>query len=413
MNSEKKQILEVKKNNYEIKENDKKLDFINKSYFYLIIIIFVIINLLANIFLIFENKNNKALINELFLYYKNFNYENETIFNNKDSNIYKNKDMIGYKYPEIMFNTIKKNLHNHWLFSSLNQLIDQLEIKLIYLEKEINVTKLNSFYTTRTLYLEKKGIEYDDSNITELHNIISWLVIHKSTQLKGIDSDKYLSCEYVKMKLGENLCPHRIGVYNSYDEINFEELLKKGNVMLKVSNGCNDNVFIFKNTKYDIDKLREKVKYSFYRNYASIVPEFFHFFSKKRIVIEKIFIPLTDLYEFKIIIVNNKIKIIYVRVNYNNTINFFYYDSNFNLLSNETRHFFNISKFDKNILAKLKNYAIKLSEDFPNFIRVDLYIFQNKIYLSELTFDSNNGEPFLRDNKIIINTAKFWKRIDY
>jgi hypothetical protein len=261
--------------------------------------------------------------------------------------------------------------------------------------------------------LEKKGIEYDDSNITELHNIISWLVIHKSTQLKGIASDKYLVCEYVKMKLGKNLCPHRIGVYNSYDEINFEELLKIGNVILKTSNGCNDNIFIFKNIKYDIEELREKVKHIFYKNFAFKVPDFFHFYSKKRIVLEKMFIPLTDLYEFKIIIVNHNIKIIYVRVNYNNKLNFFYYDSNFNLLNNETRHFFNISKFNKKILTKLKNYAIKLSEDFPNYIRVDLYIFQNKIYLSELTFDSNDGEPFLRDNKIIINSAKYWKRIDY
>ena len=68
--------------------------------------------------------------------------------------------------------------------------MEQLEVKLIYLEKEINVTKLYSFYTARTLYLSKKGIDYDDSNIKELHHIVSWLVIHRSTQLKGIASDK-------------------------------------------------------------------------------------------------------------------------------------------------------------------------------------------------------------------------------
>ena len=74
---------------------------------------------------------------------------------------------------------------------------------------------------------------------------------------------------------------------------------------------------------------------------------------------------------------------------------------------------FNISsKFGENILSKLKEYAIKLSEDFKNFIRVDLYVFQNNIYLSELTFDSNSGIPKLRNETFIIEIGKSWKRID-
>jgi len=272
---------------------------------------------------------------------------------------------------------------------------------------------LHAFYTARTLYLKKIGVEYDDTNITELHNIISWLVIHKSTQLKGIASDKYLACKYVTIKLGKNLCPHRIAVYNNYEEINFKDIIELGNVILKVTNGCHDNVFIYKNIKYDIKELQKKIKYSFNRDYGLIIPEFFHSFSRKRIILEKMFIPITDLYEFKFIIVNCNIKIIYVRVNYNNKINFFYFDSNYNLLYDEFTNYFNISNFDIIILNELKNYAIKLSEDFPNYIRVDLYLFHNKIYLSELTFDSNDGQPFLRYNDIILQTGKNWKRIDY
>ena len=57
--------------------------------------------------------------------------------------------------------------------------------------------------------------------------------------------------------------------------------------------------------------------------------------------------------------------------------------------------------------------AIKLSEDFRNFIRVDLYNFQNKIYLSELTFDSHSGRPAYTDIKYFNEGLKNWKRIDY
>ena len=86
-------------------------------------------------------------------------------------------------------------------------LINQLEIKLIYLEKEINLVKEISFYTTRTLYLDKNKIEYNEDHIDELHELINWVTIHKSNQLKGIASDKFLACKYVKLKIGKNLCP--------------------------------------------------------------------------------------------------------------------------------------------------------------------------------------------------------------
>lgn len=71
-----------------------------------------------------------------------------------------------------------------------------------------------------------------------------------------------------------------------------------------------------------------------------------------------------------------------------------------------------LSIFDKDILNKLKNYAIKLSEDFPNFIRVDLYLFHNQVYLSELTFDSCNGDPYNRHFRVIQEAGKNWKRIE-
>ena len=98
--------------------------------------------------------------------------------------------------------------------------------------------------------------------------MISWLVIHKSTQLKGIASDKYLACKYAEMKLGENLCPHRIDVYDTIEEIDFEKLIKIGNVVLKVSNGCRDNIFIRNNSPNDIEKIKQELKFHFNRDYS-------------------------------------------------------------------------------------------------------------------------------------------------
>ena len=89
-----------------------------------------------------------------------------------------------------------------------------------------------------------------------------------------------------------------------------------------------------------------------------------------------------------------------------------YFNSNFEFLYSKNIRFDILSIFKQETLSQLKEYAIKLSEDFKNFIRVDLYIFHNEIYLSELTFDSNNGMPMLADKQFIIDAGKNWKRVD-
>ena len=129
------------------------------------------------------------------------NHYNNTAYNKSEIDI----DMIGLKYPEILYDKLKQDIANGKITSSLIDFLTQLQIKLIYLEKEINVTKLNAFYISRTIYLKNHNVKYDDAEIKEYHNIMSWLVIHKSTQFKGIASDKYLGCKYAAMKIGKNL----------------------------------------------------------------------------------------------------------------------------------------------------------------------------------------------------------------
>ena len=337
-------------------------------------------------------------------------------FSDVSENIYTNKyiidkDMIGLKYPEIHFDAIIKGYFNGKLVSSFCTFLNQLETKLIYLEKEINTTKLFTFYTSRKLYLDKKNISYDDANIKDFHEIISWLVIHKSTQLKGIASDKYLACKYVQLKTNKKLCSHRIAVYNSIEEINFENVVKMGNVILKVTNGCHDNVDISKNS--DIDKIKKDISYHFNRDYSLINPEFFHLYSKKRIILEKKFFPLNDLYEFKFFIMNHEVKFIIIRYNINGYATGCYYDDNFNSIKINEENILDLKRFKKNNLNEMKSIAIALSEDFPNFIRVDLYLFHDKIYLSELTFDPYDGIPQPSLKKIFIEVVKNYKRIDY
>ena len=293
-----------------------------------------------------------------------------------------------------------------------------MEVKLIYLEKEINLTKIISFYTSRKFFLKENHIKYVETNITELYEIINWIIIHKSNQLKGIVSDKYLACKYVELKLGKNLCEQRIAIYNKFDDLNYNELSKFGNIALKISNSCWKTVFISNNTRKDIfEKHLKTFKKLLDFDHGLLDSQFFHLYAPKRIIVEKQFTPLTDLYEFKTFILNHKIKFFYLEYFLPNKKKVYtIYDKNYNFLFEnkliKTKPLNITSKIKKNILDKIKYYSIKLSEDFPNFIRVDLYVFHNKIYLSELTFASYNGLPMDKNAKYVKDAVKNFSRFD-
>ena len=128
--------------------------------------------------------------------------------------------------------------------------------------------------------MQKNNISYNEDNLKELHEVVNWITIHKSNQLKGIASDKYLSCKYVKLKLGQDLCQQRIAVYNNLEELNYEKLSKFGNIVLKISNSCWKATFLSNTTKKE--KYEEQLKI-FRQNYLKAEhglneAQFFHFF---------------------------------------------------------------------------------------------------------------------------------------
>ena len=220
--------------------------------------------------------------------------------------------MIGLYYPDINFTQIKERLKNFNIIASIIELINELENKLIYLEKEINLTKIFFFYTSRKILLKEANIQYNEKNLTELHDIVNWITIHKSNQLKGIASDKYLACKYVELKLGKNLCEQRIAVYDRFEDLYFTMLKKYGDIALKITNSCWKTFFIDKNTTRKIfNGIMDRFKKSLESDHGLIEFQFFHLYAKKRILVERQFIPNSDLYEFKFMIVYKKIKFIY------------------------------------------------------------------------------------------------------
>ena len=144
-------------------------------------------------------------------------------------------------------------------------------------------------------------------------------------------------------------------------KLNFDKILEYGNIILKVSNGGFDKVFIYNTTsKEELENIKIKFKKSFESNFGMERAEFFHLYSKKRIVLEKTFLPLTDLYEFKFFILNHNIIFLYLVAKDNNKKDKpFFLDSNFVLLK-ENKNYIDINIFDKDYNPIIENSAYKI-----------------------------------------------------
>ena len=160
--------MEVEKMNFQNKLDNlgiKKKNY-NKIIIYCFFLFFMIycvsiiylfnkINYLNDIIHII---NNKKFFSNIEL--KNAIQKEKINENNNNNDLNKSflkldKDMVGLEYPEIFFEKLRNGLEEKNQINTLIDFFDQLEAKLIYLEKEINVTKLSTFFHIRTSYLKK------------------------------------------------------------------------------------------------------------------------------------------------------------------------------------------------------------------------------------------------------------------
>jgi len=204
--------------------------------------------------------------------------------------------------------------------------------------------------------------------------------------------DKYdVRCYLEENGFGEYL-NELIGVYDSVEQINFDELPNKY-VVKTTSGGGNLEVFIchennLKNQliiKYRFHDISNKVKGALLgREWA------YDGIKKTRIIIEK-FIenpdnPIGGIDDYKLICTNGKVQCIVLDHNRNVDHKRNIYDRNWNNLRIETDHECTQEELPRpKNLKKLIDVAEKMAAPFPH-VRVDLYNVRGKIIFGELTF---------------------------
>ena len=230
------------------------------------------------------------------------------------------------------------------------------------------------------------------SKLTTIQEKLNYLIIHESPDYKSKIVDKILLHEYSKKVLGKDICVPIIKIYETIDDINFNELPNK--FVLKCNHGSGMNIICNDKSKLNITKTRYLLNKWMNANYGFQNSEFQYINIKKKIFAEKFL--KNDIEDYKFYCFHGEPKFIRVQKNMvkgKGKINN-YYDLNWKLNDIETglplfyRKPEVIFKKPKNFDLMI-NYAKKLSEEFV-FVRVDFYNLNGEIFLGELTFTPSN-----------------------
>ena len=227
---------------------------------------------------------------------------------------------------------------------------------------------------------------------------LQWLKVYDRHEEFTQMVDKVAAKQFVKSIIGEKFIIATIKVYNSADEINFEELPNQ--FVLKCTHDSGGIVVCNDKSKLDVVSARKKLAKGLKRTYVVQNREYPYAKVPRRIIAEKYMEDESgyELKDYKIFCFDGKPKFLFVasdRQKVGEDVKFDFFDLNWNHLPVLNGHANSLNKIPKPTnFEEMIQIAEKLSKGFRH-VRVDLYNINGQVYFGELTFFHFSGtQPF-------------------
>lgn len=224
---------------------------------------------------------------------------------------------------------------------------------------------------------------------------LNYLKLYGNMQQYREYVDKFEVRKYIKNKIGSKYLIPLISYYQSGNDIDFEKL--PNSFVLKLNYGSGYNIIVPDKKKINNKKIARQLDRWIKEDYYKIKKEYQYKDIDKKILVEKYIVDKEGkLNDYKFFCFSGKCK--FFKVDFDRFTNHKcnYYDSKLNFMPIREAKF----KNDKDAIVLPDNIetmidlANKLSSDF-NFVRVDLYDVDGRIYFGELTFTPAAGlNPF-------------------
>ena len=247
-------------------------------------------------------------------------------------------------------------------------------------------------------YLEKKFMtlmnrDLNLANPQTFNEKLQWLKLYDRKLEYTTMVDKYAVKKYVADIIGEEYIIPTIGVWNHFDEIDFDKLPKQ--FVLKCTHDSGGVVICQDKNKLDLKSAKKKIEKCLKRNYYWSSREWPYKDEKPRIIAEKFLSEegKEDLADYKVLCFHGEPKIIEVhmgRFNGNHTAD--NYDTFWNKTDIEQ---LDLPKTNELIpkpvfLDEMLRLSRLLAKNLIH-IRVDWYFSNNRLYFGELTFYDGSG----------------------
>lgn len=239
-------------------------------------------------------------------------------------------------------------------------------------------------------FKRKTGRELDLTDPKTWNEKINWMKLNDSVEMKTQLADKYAARKWIAEKIGEQYLVPLIGVWENFDDINFDKFPDQ--FVLKCNHGSGMNIIVDKKAEFDISGARRKMVKWLNTNFAYTQGLELHYKDIKPLIMAEEYLADDDkLNDFKIMCFHGEPKYIWVDYdrNANHTRDMF--DTEWNLLPFGIKYPNSNKALERpENLNELLQIAKILSEGF-SFVRVDLYNVNGHIYFGEMTFTSGNG----------------------
>lgn len=246
---------------------------------------------------------------------------------------------------------------------------------------------------TKIKYRVIMGKSINFKNIKTFNEKMQWLKLYDRKPFYTTLVDKYQVRKYIEETIGGDYLIPLLGVYNDYEEIDFQALPKE--FVLKPNHTSGDIYICHDNSMIDHDKLKKEIKKWLNRRYYWVHREWPYKNIKPKIICEKYITDGegSDLKDYKFMCFNGKVKCAFVcsERNSEDGLKVDFYDMDWNIMPFTRRY-----PLSGNLTPKPKNFenmvqlAEKLSAGFT-FLRVDFYEVMVQLFFGELTFYPGAG----------------------
>lgn len=279
-------------------------------------------------------------------------------------------------------------------FKLKNVLNPRIWALIVWIWMSENLHCFSSPLYLKVLYFLRNKEKLNLEDPRTFNEKINWLKLHvNKTPQCSMMVDKYGVRDYIKDKIGEEYLIPLLGVWNTFDEIDFDKLPNE--FVLKTTHDSGGIVICNNKSELDISEARKIITKHLHYNYYWRGRELPYKEVTPRIIAEKLMIDKTNkqLKDYKIFCFDGKPMLLFMASDRfsKGGVKFTYYDLNLNLLPIKSKG------HERNLIPpvipnweEMKHLAEILSDGFPH-LRVDFYNINGKIYFGELTFHHDSG----------------------